>query len=145
MFGFSTSSFFHVWDFLCDVKHMWPINHCEKHGPNHHFSSKMTATQLSFHSPCLSREDRDPEWDLEDGWWHDDGDGRWKLECPVDRQAAERSDAIRARRCLLLFSSSPQSEYCTQQLVYVKDKQWHRGCNPLAGQAGAVWITRDQL
>lgn len=94
MFGFWTSSFFHVWDFLCDVKHMWPTNRCEKHGPNHHFSSEMAEIELSFHSPCLSSKDRDPEWELEDGWWHDDGDGRWKLECPVVRQAAERSDAI---------------------------------------------------
>ncbi|KAI4828687.1 hypothetical protein KUCAC02_022766, partial [Chaenocephalus aceratus] len=76
-------------------------------------------------SPCLSSRDRDPEYELEDGW-SIGGDGtaaggRWKPECPVVRQVAERSDAIGPGGCLLCWALQP--EHCTQQFVYAKDKQ----------------------
>lgn len=97
------------------------------------FPTDRTGIELPFRSTCLSRRDRDPEsWKIDGAlkWRY----SRWKTQCPVVRQVVLRSDAIiLGGVCFAL-----RSECHTQQWVYVKDKQWPLGCNPLADVAEAV-------
>lgn len=77
---------------------LWHTTQCKRWQQHRHFSTDMTEIEFPFQSKCLSCGDRDQSKELEDGW-SIGGDGtaaggRWKSECPVVRQVAERSDAI---------------------------------------------------
>lgn len=102
-----------------------------RHSSINRSSTDTTAIELPFKSTCLSRKDRDPESRKIDG-------ALAVMVRPLEAMVSCCSSSsleircYQARRCLLC------TERHTQQWVYVRDKQWPLGCNPLAGRAEAV-------